>query len=126
MEEALRTVLKNTAAITALVGTRIDWGARQQGAGSPSVVLYRIGGERGQHLAGADGLTVSRVQVDCWGQTYGAAKGVARQVVLALNAYRSGGIRRVFVDAERDDSDLSAPDPLFRTSLDLMVWHTLA
>lgn len=123
MEEALIAVLRTHAGLTALTSTRIEWGARAQGATSPYVVLYRIGGERGQHLQGPDGLVSSRVQVDCWGVRYGAAKAVARQVVAALNGYRGGDIRRVFIDTERDDAFLDPPDPLYRTRLDLRVWH---
>lgn len=126
MEEALRAVLKGRTALTTLVGTRIDWGARPQGATSPAVVLHRIGGERGQTLSGPDGLVQSRVQVDCWGQTYKAAKDVSRQVVAGLNGYRGGTIQRVFIDTERDDQFLDPPDPLYRTRLDLTVWHSQA
>ncbi|MFN8996385.1 MAG: DUF3168 domain-containing protein [Pseudomonadota bacterium] len=126
MELALKTALLAFNPLTALVGTTIDWGARPQGKGSTCVVLHRIGGERGQVMAGPDDLIASRVQVDCWGPTYNAAKAVAVQVVARLNGYRAGAIQRVFIDSERDDQFLDPPEPLYRTRLDLRVWHTQA
>lgn len=126
MEEALAAHLLAQNPLTALTATRIAWGARPQGAASPCVVLHRVGGEREQSMAGPDGVVSSRVQVDCWGVTYTAAKSVARQVVAALNGYRAGAIQRVFIDSERDDQFLDPPDPLYRTRLDLRVWHTEA
>ena len=124
MEEALRSLLKNAAPVVALASTRIDWGARQQGKTGPAVVLHRIGGRRGQHLQGPDGLISSRVQIDCWAASYGSAKALARVVITALNGHRDTTFQRVFIEAERDDHDLTPPEPLFRTSLDLLIWHT--
>lgn len=126
MEDALRSHLLAQNPLTALTSTRIDWGARPQGKASPCVVLHRVGGEREQSMEGPDGVIASRVQVDCWGVTYTDAKAVAVQVMAALNGYRAGAILRVFIDSERDDQFLDPPDPLYRTRLDLRVWHTEA
>lgn len=124
MEEALRALLKADSGLITLTSTRIDWGARTQGAGSPAVVLHRISGVRGQHMQGPDGLIESRVQVDCLGATYALAKETARAVIAVLNGHRGGVFQRIFVESERDDHDLSPPDPLYRTRLDLLIWHS--
>ncbi len=42
MEEEFRALMLATGAITALVGTRIEWGARAQGAPLPSIVLNLV------------------------------------------------------------------------------------
>jgi hypothetical protein len=129
MESALIAKLLATAGITALVSTRINWSRRPQGAALPAIVLHRIDGTPDVHHAGASGLVVSRVQVDCWGASYGSAKAVARAVETAITAqtFTQGATRFdvILIDSERDDST-DETTPLFRTSLDLMVHHASA
>lgn len=129
MEAALLARLLATAGLTALVSTRINWSRRPQGEALPAVVLHRIDGGRDYHTQGASGLVESRVQVDCWGVTYGSAKAVARQVEAAVSGARftSGAIRfdAILIDDERD-STFDDTTPIFRTSLDLMVHHASA
>jgi hypothetical protein len=129
MEAALIAKLLATAGITALVSTRINWSRRPQGAALPAIVLHRIDGTPDVHHAGASGLVVSRVQVDCWGASYGSAKAVARAVETAITAqtFTQGATRFdvILIDSERDDST-DETTPLFRTSLDLMVHHASA
>jgi hypothetical protein len=124
MEAALIAKLLATAGITALVSTRINWSRRPQGAALPAIVLHRIDGTPDVHHAGASGLVVSRVQVDCWGASYGSAKAVARAVETAITAqtFTQGATRFdvILIDSERDDST-DETTPLFRTSLDLIV-----
>jgi hypothetical protein len=129
MEAALIAKLLATAGITALVSTRINWSRRPQGAALPAIVLHRIDGTPDVHHAGASGLVVSRVQVDCWAASYGSAKAVARAVETAITAqtFTQGATRFdvILIDSERDDST-DETTPLFRTSLDLMVHHASA
>lgn len=129
METALLARLLATAGLTALVSTRINWSRRPQGEDLPAVVLHRIDGAPDYHLTGASGLVESRVQVDCWGRTYGSAKAVARQVEAAVTAARftQGAIRfdAILVIDERD-STFDETTPIFRTSLDLAVHHAAA
>jgi len=129
MEAALIAKLLATAGITALVSTRINWSRRPQGSALPAIVLHRIDGTPDVHHAGASGLVVSRVQVDCWGASYGSAKAVARAVETAITAqtFTQGATRFdvILIDSERDDST-DETTPLFRTSLDLMVHHANA
>lgn len=124
MEAALIAKLLATAGVTALVSTRINWSRRPQGAALPAIVLQRISGTPDVHHAGASGLVVSRVQVDCWAASYGSAKAVARAVETAITAqtFTQGATRFdvILIDSERDDST-DETTPLFRTSLDLMV-----
>lgn len=123
MEEALRALLRANAGVISAAGGKVEWSAQPQGAVAPYITLHRIGGNRSQHLQGPDGMIESRVQVDCWGPTYASAKTAARAAIAVLNGYRSGLIRRVFVESERDDHDLTPPDPLYRTSVDLLIAH---
>ena len=124
MEAALIAKLLATAGVTAMVSTRINWSRRPQGAALPAIVLHRVSGTPDVHHAGASGLVVSRVQVDCWAVSYGSAKAVARAVEAAITAqtFTQGAVRFdvILIDSERDDST-DETTPLFRTSLDLIV-----
>lgn len=130
MEEALVAKLLALTGITALVGQRITWARRAQGGALPAIVLHRIDGNRDYHLGGASGLIASRVQVDCWAASFGAAKLAARAVDAAVSGARfvQGSIRfdAILVIDERDDSEDLNGTPLFRTSLDLAVHHASA
>jgi len=129
MEAALIAKLLATAGITALVGQRISWSRRPQGEALPAIVLHRIDGAPDYHLTGASGIVESRVQVDCWGASYGSAKAVARAVEAAVSGQRftQGAIRfdAILILDERD-STFDETTPLFRTSLDLGVFHASA
>ena len=130
MEAALITKMLATAGVTALSETRINWLRRPQGEGLPAIVLHRIDGAPDYHTEGPSGLVESRVQVDCWGASYSAAKALARAVDTALSgqAFVQGAIRFdvILIVDERDSTFDEAPDTLFRTSLDLMVHHASA
>lgn len=123
MEEALRVILLANASVTSAVGTRVAWGSQPQGTAAPYVNLHRIGGAHSQTTDGPDGMIESRVQADCWGKTYGEAKAGARGIIAALNGYRDTTFRHIAVESERDDDDLTPPNPLYRSSIDLRIVH---
>jgi hypothetical protein len=124
MEAALIAKLLAASGVTALVSTRINWLRRPQGDGLPCIVLHRIDGTPDVHHGGYSGLVQSRVQVDCWASTYGAAKAIARAVQTAVTAqtFTQGAVRFdcILIVDERD-ATFDETTPLFRTSLDLMV-----
>jgi hypothetical protein len=119
MEETL------TGLLTSVAGGRRYWVRAPQGAPLPHIVLNRVSGIRDYHLRGASGLVESRVQVDCYGETYASVRAVARAVVAAVSGHRGGSIRGVFVDNERDlpAEDAGPVKRLFRVSIDLMIQH---
>lgn len=129
MEAALIAKLLASAGITAQVGQRITWARRDQGGTLPAIVLNRIDGVPDYHLSGPSGLVESRVQVDCWGSSYGAAKAIARAVEAVVSGARftQGGVRfdAILIVDERD-STFDETTPIFRTSLDLQVHHAAA
>ncbi len=124
MEAALIAKLLATTAITTLVSTRINYGRRPQGSALPAIVLHVIDRIPDVTHGGRSGLLASRLQVDCWGATFGSAKEVARAVETAITAqsFTQGAIRfdAILIDAERDDTT-DETTPLFRTSLDLII-----
>jgi hypothetical protein len=131
MEESLIGYLKAASGITALLGTnpvRIYWTLAPQNVAKPYATLQRISGNRDTHMKGVSGLVESRVQVDCYGLTYAASKGVARAVEARISggAFTQSGtaFRVCLLDTERDGyEDGATPDKLFRTSLDFIIWH---
>jgi hypothetical protein len=130
MEEALRARLLATAALSALVGDRINWGLRTQGAPLPSVDLHMITDVAQTNLAGPSGWSAARVQVDCWGRTYKAARDVSDTIGPAagadglhcLRATLSGIRFRIFVIDRVSDTDTDSAGVIHRTRLDLNVW----
>lgn len=120
MEEAL------TALLAPVAGERRYWGRKPQSdPARPYVVMQRIDGVRDYHMKGASGYVASRVQIDCYGETYTSTKATARAVRDTLSGYRGGIIQGIFLDGERDlpAADAGEVTNLFRTSLDFMVHH---
>lgn len=123
MEEAIRALLLASSGVVSLCGDRIDFGANTQGAGYPRIVLWVIGDAEGHTLEGPDGLSVGRVQVDCYGVTYGAAKQVSRAVRALLDGYSGGEFQGVFLAGTRDtrEGGSNEAERPFRTSLDFIT-----
>lgn len=128
MEQSLIALLLAASGLTTLVSQRVNWNKIAAPAVAPYVTLRRISGARDYAMGGATGLVETRVQVDCYGDTYTSAKGVARQVEAVLSGYRGTSqttkFDGIFLTAERDliDDDESPAD-LHGVSLDFMVWH---
>lgn len=123
MEEALKAALLASSGVTALCGDRIDFGGNAQGAAYPRMVLWTIGDAEGMTLDGPDGLSVGRVQVDCYGLTYGDAKRLSRAVRATLDGYSGNGFQGVFLAGTRDTREGGANEAErpFRTSLDFIT-----
>ncbi|WP_444459999.1 tail completion protein gp17 [Rhodobacter capsulatus] len=66
-------------------------------------------------------MSRGRVQVDCYAESYGAAKRLSRAVRAALDGYSGGGFQGVFHAGTRDSHDSEAP---FRVSLDFITVFT--
>lgn len=123
MEEDLRGVLADNAALSALVADRIQWGVRD--TVSPSVALHLIDAPPDWTLKGPSGLVQARVQIDAWADTFLAAKAVADAAVAALPMIGSvvGSTKFlscVVIDKERGTSGAS-PNLLHRTRTDVRV-----
>lgn len=119
MDEDLRARLMSQIATVP-----VDWGMTAQGITPPRIVLYRISGGDDYVNSGRTGYSRTRVQIDCYGASAGAAKLLARQVKTALSGYRGGDILGAFLDAERDlPPDTEGADILGRVALDFFIHH---
>lgn len=118
MEEILTTLLAPVA------GGRRYWGRKPQvDPGRPYVIMQRIDGVRDYHMRGPSGYVASRVQIDCYADTYTSAKATARSVRDILSGHRGGIIQGIFLDGERDlpAADAGEVTNLFRVSLDFII-----
>lgn len=121
MEEALRAVLRGHAPITALVGSRVDWGVRPQAAGLPAICLTNINDAPVNHTLDGAGPSRARVQIDCFGASYASAKAVARAVRRRLDTYSDANLMGVFLAGARDLSDDGDVTTIHGVSLDFFV-----
>ena len=83
--------------------------------------MFRTSGVRDYHMGGK-GAMQSRVQIDCYGETYAEAIEASRDIRAALDGYRGGPIHGAFLqvvrDAFEDDAQL-----LQRVSLTFSIHH---
>lgn len=124
MEEAIRTRLLATTAVTTLVGNRVYWGSRPQGGLLPDVVLMRISGAPIYTDDGEADLASARIEAQCYAHTYASAKAVGRAVSGSLSAFFNTYFRNILLDSERDfrEGGSNAAEYLFRSNLDFIVW----
>jgi len=73
------------------VATKVHWGLAPQGAPAPYIVVSRVFADPVNNLDGADGMVISRVQVDCWGETPTAAEDLLELVKAKFDTWSSGG-----------------------------------
>lgn len=125
MEETLAALLLTDTAVAAIAGNRVSWSERQQGAALPALVLHRISGGRDYLMTGPSGFVGSRVQADCWAESYKDAVRLSRAVRVALSGYSSGDLQGAFIDAERQsvEKETDGAQRYFRVSLDFMIFH---
>jgi hypothetical protein len=127
MEEQLTNYLLAQAGLVALVGNRITWTRRAQGAALPAIVLHVISRTPAYTMDGPTNATPQRIQTDCWGKTYSEAKAVARQVTAALSgaSMTVGGVAFLgsFKEGERDAFTQGvAGEPLEGVNMDFIIW----
>lgn len=131
LEEVLVDYLQNDAGITAAVGDQIFWTKRPQGLSPPDIIMHKIGdGRRDYNMDGPSGLVRTRVQMDCWGETYAQAVGIGRALRNALSGLthnQSGvDIFGAFIDSQGEDFDAEADNvsKYQRWRIDFLIWHT--
>jgi hypothetical protein len=126
METALRARLLADAGVSALAGTRIDWGVRPQGTNAPCIVLTVVADNRSQHMAGFDGYRSTRVQIDCYALKKSQSVALREAVITALigEATQSGvTFLRAFLNTVLDRGEQTETGFIHRELIDLNLWH---
>lgn len=122
---AIRTLLINNAAVSAIIGQRVYPNQLPQGVRSPSVVYNRITGRAEYTLAGSGGLLEDLFQIDSIAVDSDSATNLALAVHDALSAFKgpiSGvTVRGIFRQNLRDLFDEAVQ--LNRMAGDYVVWY---
>lgn len=127
IEQALFNRLSTFAGLMALIDTRVFPVRLPQGVILPAATYSRVSGPVIRTMQG--GANPNPVfQVDCWAETYLAAKSVAGQVRDALDGFTGtlGGdsgvsVQCIYVTGEHDEYE--GPPELYRTILEVEIWH---
>ena len=113
-----------------VIGDRVYPGFKADLTPRPYVTVFRVSNGKVRSLAGDSGTKHPRFQLDIWADSQESADEVDELVHAALNDYHADTdditIQWAWVDDARDgfDEPIDGGEvPLFRVSLDLMVWH---
>ncbi|MEX1040190.1 MAG: hypothetical protein WDZ51_06155 [Pirellulaceae bacterium] len=129
IEEAIYKRVKDNASIDDIVDGRIfPHHIPQSNNDYPLITYQLISNVHDHHLGGASGITVARIQFDCWGLSMAHAVGVAEKVRNLLQGFMGdlNNIKihfislideRSFSEAPVDASDIW----LFRKSVDYQI-----
>jgi hypothetical protein len=129
VEADLISYILADAGVGALVDDRVHGVVRPQGSALPAVTLTRISGGPEYADDGDAGIGMTRMQIDCWSETYTGAKQLQAAVFDRLSAVRDvtqGATTFIYITLE-DARDLQETgsgqsEYLHRVSLDFMVW----
>lgn len=126
MEEIIRALLLADIGVSGLADDRINFGEHPQGHAFPSIVLHTISDAEGYTLTGPNGVSVGRIQTDCYAETYGAAKLLSRAVRSLLSGYQVSPVQGVFHVGSRDgrEGGTNEAERPYRVSMDFIVHLT--
>lgn len=105
-EAVIRHRLVSTAAVTALVGTRIYPVIAPAAAALPFITWRRLAVSRQQSLAGPIGVPTVNLSVDIFADTYESARDIADQCRLSLDgwggSFENTNVSNVSLENEAD------------------------
>lgn len=126
-ELGVRRRLVTDPAVSAIIAARVYPLERPQNSKGPAITYQVISDPRSDHLKGPDGARPTRVQLDCWADTYAVAKALVRAAIAALRfpatvqGKRFGHAR---VEGPRDLREtVAGGKTIHRQSVDLIIWH---
>lgn len=128
-ETAIIQLLLADGSVSAIVGNNVWPGSKPQASGFPAITVNWVEGNPIYTNDGDSGLANVRLELDCWGDTYTEAKDLAAVVKTLLSGFQGTNsgvvIENTLVESERDfrEGGSNADEYLFRTNLDLTVWH---
>lgn len=128
MEQALSAYLRDSVPVAAIVGVRIEWGLRPQGASLPALGLTIVSRIPIDSDEGDSALSTSRVQADCWASTMTGAKALAGTLKAALSGRHFQSLDVTFDVWTELETDFAAEIdkggvPIHRVSVDFLINH---
>ena len=121
MHELFRSIVKEVDGADI-----VEWGALPQNSGYPAIVLNIVSDTSDHTQSGPSGFSISRVQVDVYAETYGAARLLARKLRAALDGKRSGIIDSILRVSERDakENGSDGQPAIYRVQQDFNAAYT--
>lgn len=115
------------AGVAAIVGARVTWAIRPQGAALPALVLTPVGGVTRTLVEGGADLGRMRVQADAFAATHKGAWDLIEAALAAVaSPFANGGVRFASAGhtAARSLADTLADGAtVFRATADFNLWH---
>jgi hypothetical protein len=102
IETSLFTLLSTSAAVSALVGTRVYPATLPKDPTLPAVVYHFVGGNNAPTM-GTSGKQRSRLQINCYGETYSDAITLRKAVVQTLAGYSGADFQSQILNATGSD-----------------------
>ena len=137
MQTQLRARLLADAAISGLVGTRIDWDIRPQGKTLPAITLSLVSDRREQHMGGLQTTRGTWVQFDVWATT-AAQVATLRDAIVGLIATGATQDGITFFGAQNIDAgnrglgvgettgfEETSTTIVHRGMVQATIWHTV-
>jgi hypothetical protein len=122
LQGALRARLLGATA----AGQRVYWVQRPQASALPAITLQTVTGDYPKTYDGLEATRSPRIQMDAWAATYAEARAICAAVIAELATKEtSNGIvfDNIQFDGERDFLETQGTTQIYRTSVDLIVWH---
>jgi hypothetical protein len=122
MHVALRARLLGATA----AGQRVYWVTRPQSSALPAITLQTVSGGYPQTYDGLQATRSPRIQLDAWAASHSEARAIIAAAVAELAPKEtSNGVvfDSIQFDGERDFVERVGTTDIYRTSVDLIVWH---
>ncbi len=126
IEADLRQHLTNDSNVNDLVDSRIYPLRLPQGFELPAISYQRVSGDRAKDINGSIGHAQPRIQVDCWTNSYGKLKDLAKAVRQALDRFQGnlgGGSYVQHASLEGEMETYEEETEIQRVSLDFVIYH---
>lgn len=127
MEDALTARLLACPSLSAIIGTRLNWGERVPGEPLAALTALLVSPGRGYVHAGADTISNPRVQFDCYAASSLECRALARALRDEMEQPATiGGVAFsvALVDGERGPviEDIGGGAKVHRWRMDFIVW----
>lgn len=130
LRDAVRSLLRESPAVVALVGQRIRYARSRQRDREPRVTYLIPSRTFGRDLDGPDDTSEARVRVSAWATDSEQAEDLAERIRMALDGF-SGWVGSVYVASIDHEVSIDLPEwdgdggeaTVYQVAIDFMVDH---